>query len=44
MHVNRDGMTHEEASEFVDYNTVRAIPYMGAQKPVLVYENLDAYA
>ena len=37
MFVDRDGMSYEEAQEFVDYNTVRAIPYMGERKPVLVY-------
>ena len=26
--VEHDGMTEEDAMEFIDYNTVRAIPYM----------------
>ena len=39
MLMRRDEMTYEEACEFVDFNTARAIPAMGPQKPVLVYEN-----
>lgn len=26
--VKTDGMTYEDAIEFIDYNTIRAIPYM----------------
>ena len=29
--------TDNEAVEFIDYNTLRAIPYMGAKAPVIVY-------
>jgi hypothetical protein len=36
----RDGMSYEEAQEFTDYNTVRALAYMGERKPVLVYTNV----
>ena len=42
MFMNRDGMSYEEATEFVDYNTVRALAYMGEQKPVMVYGLLEA--
>lgn len=32
-----DGMSEQEAQEFIDYNTVRAIPYMGEKRPIIVY-------
>ena len=33
----RDEMTEEEAQEFIDYNTIRAIPYGGENPPVVMY-------
>tara|TARA_R110002110_G_C12985712_1_gene674124 strand:- start:204 stop:464 length:261 start_codon:yes stop_codon:yes gene_type:complete len=33
-------MDPEEAEEWFEYNTVRAIPYMGDRRPVLVYDML----
>lgn len=33
----RDGMTHEEAAEWIDYNTIRSLPYMGAMAPIILY-------
>jgi len=33
-----DGMSHEEASEFIDYNTVGALPYMGEKRPIILFE------
>ena len=30
------GMSEDEAWEFYDYNTVRALPYMGKSAPVLI--------
>lgn len=27
--VKSDGMAYEDAEEFIDYNTIRTIPYMG---------------
>lgn len=35
--VAKDGMSPEEAEEFVAYNTVRALPYMGEKRPVVMY-------
>lgn len=32
-----DGMTRDEAMEFIDYNTVRALDYMGEKAPVICY-------
>lgn len=41
----RDGMEETEALEWLDYNTLRAIPYAGPMAPVVVFplmENPDA--
>ena len=32
-----DNMSYEDATEFIDYNTVRSIPYMGEHAPIIVY-------
>lgn len=33
-----DGMDYEEAVEFVDFNTVGALPTMGENAPIIMYE------
>lgn len=33
-----DEMTEEEAIEFINYNTLRAIPYMGEKSPIIFTE------
>ena len=38
--VNNDNMTLEEAYEFVDYNTIRALAYMGYKAPI-IKQNLE---
>lgn len=35
--VKRDGMTAQEAGEFIAYNTIRALPYAPEPKPVIMY-------
>ena len=38
--VEKDNMDYEEAVDFINYNTLRAIPYMnleGAAQPIVVY-------
>ena len=35
--VAHDDMTDEEAIEWIDYNTIRAIPYMGEKAPIVMY-------
>lgn len=35
--VKRDGMSEIEALEFIDYNTIRAIPYAGELAPIIMY-------
>ena len=37
----KEGMTDEEAMEWVDYNTIRAIPYMGDKHPIIMYNAED---
>jgi hypothetical protein len=34
--LEEEGMTHEEAREYYDYNVVRALPYMGEDAPIIV--------
>ena len=34
----KEGMTEEDASEWISYNTSRAIPYMGEYAPILMNE------
>lgn len=39
--ISHDGFEEtDEAMEFIDYNTVRAIPYFGHLAPVVVYDNI----
>ena len=39
--MDNDGMDYEGAMEFVDYNTIRAIPYAASMgvKPIVVYND-----
>lgn len=39
--MDNDGMTYEEAVEFIDYNTVSACPYMPNHPIILV--SIDDY-
>lgn len=34
--MKEDGMTEEEAIEFIEYNTIRAIPYFGPNAPIVL--------
>lgn len=38
--MEQDKMTYLEAVEFIDYNTIRAIPYAGEYAPIIM-EKLD---
>jgi len=31
-----DGMDYEEATEFIDFNTIGALPYMGEKRPIIL--------
>lgn len=35
--VETEEFTEEEATEWVDYNTIRALPYMGEKAPIIMY-------
>lgn len=32
-----EGFTQEEAIEWIEYNTIRALPYMGPEAPIIMY-------
>ena len=34
--VQNDGMTEDEALDFITYNTFRALPYMGEKAPIIM--------
>jgi hypothetical protein len=36
--MKHDGMTYEDAVEWISYNTIRSIPYMGDYPPIIVME------
>ena len=38
--MNGDGIAYEDAEEFIEYNTIRTIPYMGKNSPIIVREEL----
>ena len=35
--VEKEGFEETEAIEWIEYNTIRAIPYMGAQGPIIMH-------
>ena len=35
--VNRDSVSEEDAVDFIDYNTIRSIPYAGESAPIIMY-------
>ena len=35
--MEKDGITEEEAAEWIDYNTIPALGYMGADGPIVMY-------
>lgn len=35
--MREENFTEEEAIEWIDYNTIRALPYMGAYAPIIMY-------
>ena len=36
--VKEQGMEELEAIEWIDYNTIRALPYFGVDAPVVIFE------
>ena len=39
--IETEGFTDIEAIEWIEYNTVRALPYMGSDHPIIVYPLMD---
>ena len=39
--MDKDGMTYEDAVEFIDYNTIQACPYMGSNAPIILRDITD---
>ena len=35
--MEEEEFTEEEAREWIDYNTIRALPYMGEKAPIIMY-------
>lgn len=35
--MEEEGFTEEDAIEWIDYNTIRALPYMGEKAPIIMY-------
>lgn len=40
-YMTKDGITYDQASQVVDFNTERAIPYMPTPRPVIEKEQID---
>lgn len=38
-----EGVTEEEAIDFIDYNTIRSLPYFGKKAPIIMITNGDEY-
>lgn len=36
-----DDMTYEDAADFIDYNTVRSLPYAGENGPIILYRLIE---
>lgn len=39
--MREEGFTDTEAIEWIDYNTIRALPYMGEKRPIILYRFPD---
>lgn len=39
--MDTEGMSVDDAIEWIEYNTIRAIPYMGYNAPVIMYEKYE---
>jgi len=35
--IENEGMTEEEAMEWIDFNTIRSLPYAGENAPIIMY-------
>ena len=39
--ISTEGFTKEEAIEWIDYNTLRAIGYFGEDAPIIMYQLME---
>ena len=39
--IEHDGMSYTDAIEWIDFNTIRAIPYFGSNAPIVLYDDPD---
>ena len=39
--ISTEGFTEEEAIEWIDFNTLRALPYLGEGAPVVMYPLIE---
>ncbi len=39
--VEKEGFELDDAIEFIEYNTVRSLPYMGRDAPIILYRLID---
>lgn len=35
--MNKEGWSYDEAADWVNYNTIRSLPYMGEGSPIIMY-------
>ena len=35
--MDTQGFTHDQSVEWIEYNTIRALPYMGEDAPIIMY-------
>ena len=40
--MTNDNMSYEESIEFIEYNTIRACPYMGDKAPIIL-QNIENF-
>lgn len=38
--IGHSDMEEHEAVEFIEFNTIRALPYYGAEAPIVIYINI----
>ena len=39
--MSAENFTYEEAIEWIEYNTIRSLPYYGPQAPIIMYDLED---
>ena len=41
--MEKEGFTEEEAVEWIDFNTIQALPYMGGDGPIILYRFIETF-